>query len=219
MTLALYAHPLSSFSQKALIALRELGLEFEFRQVSPDHPEASAALRAQSPFGKMPLLLDGDLVLPESTLIVEHLNERAGGGRLLPADPALRMEARLIDRIIDSYIAAPQMKLVTDQFRPPEHSDKFGLDESHALLARSYAWLDARLAGRAWAAGDPFTLADCAAAPMLFYGDWFHPIPEGHSTLRSYLARLRAHPSVAQTIDAARPYWSMVPGGIPAHVQ
>jgi glutathione S-transferase len=219
MTLVLYAHPLSSFSQKALIALDELGLDFEFRQVGGPADAATAQLREMWPYGKIPLLTDGDLVLPESTLIAEHLDTLAGGARLLPANPAQRMEARLIDRVIDSYVAAPQMKLMKDQFRPPEQSDQLGLDESRAMLQRSYAWLDARLAGRQWAVGDPFTLADCAAAPMLFYADWFQPIPEGHFTVRNYLARLRQRPSVARIIEAARPYWPMVPGGIPPHVQ
>jgi glutathione S-transferase len=219
MTLALYAHPLSSFSQKALIALEELGLTFEFREVGPQHPETTAALRSVWPYGKFPVLIDGDLVLPEATLIVEHLDALAGGGHLLPPDPARRMEARLIDRVLDNYVAAPQVKFVTDQFRAPERRDPLGLEEARAMLDQSYAWLDTRLAGRSWAAGDTFTLADCTVAPMLFYADWFHPFPERYATLRSYLTRLRQRPSVAKILDAARPYRNLVPGGIPAHVQ
>ncbi len=215
--LKLYGHPLSSYTQKALIALYDLGEPFQFEMVSPDN-EAGAALSRVWPYGKFPVLVDGDVVVPEATLIIEHLSERAGGG-LVPSNPGERREARLIDRVIDNYVATPQQKLVTDQFRAEGEHDPAGLADARALIDTSYAWLETRLAGRIWAAGETFTLADCGAAPMLFYADWFQPIGEGRPTLAAYVKRLRARPSVKRAFDEARPYRHMVPGGIPAHIQ
>ncbi|MGH7153883.1 MAG: glutathione S-transferase family protein, partial [Acetobacteraceae bacterium] len=174
MTLTLYTHPLSSYCQKALIALYELNLPFEMRLLEREHPEAFAELLRFWPIGRFPLLVDDGLAVPEASLIIEHLDARAGGGRLLPADAAPRMEVRLMDRVFDNYVATPQQKLVFDLAREPDRRDPQGVEEAHALLDKSYAWLDGRLARRTWAAGEVFTLADCGAAPMLFYADWFH---------------------------------------------
>ena len=124
-----------------------------------------------------------------------------------------------MDRVFDNYIATPQQKAVSDLLRVPVRRDAQGVEEAHALLEKSYAWLDGRLSGRIWAAGHSFTLADCGAAPMLFYADWFHPIQHRFPTLATYLKRLRDRPSVARAIEEARPYRHLVPGGVSAHVE
>ncbi len=219
MTLRLFAHPLSSYSQKALIALYELALPFEFELLHSGNPAAYAELMRLWPIGKFPLLVDGDTVIPEATLIVEHLDALAGGGRLVPAEPEARREVRLLDRVFDNYIATPQQRVVFDLAREPDRRDRHGVEEAHAQIEKSYGWLEERLAGRAWAAGDAFTLADCGAAPMLFYADWFQPIGARFPTVASYLARLRRRPSVERAVEEARPYRHLVPGGVPAHVE
>ena len=216
MTLKLYLHPLSSYSQKAIIAAYELGVEFE--PVVLASPEAQTELAALWPFGKFPVLVDGAETVPEASLIIEYLDERAGGGRLIPSDARMRREARLIDRVIDNYVATPQTGDGEDLMRNEAEPDPSREAASRALLDKSYAWLEQRLAGRTWAAGDAFTLADCGAAPMLFYADWFHPIGDRFPNLAAYLKRLREHPSVKRAIEEGRPYWTMVPGGIPDHV-
>lgn len=218
MTLTLYAHPLSSYCQKALIALYELNLPFETKLLESARPEAFAELLRLWPLGKFPLLVDDGLALPEASLIIEYLDGKADGGRLLPPDAAPRMEVRLMDRVFDNYVATPQQKLVFDLAREPGRRDPQGVEEAHALLDKSYAWLEGRLSGRTWAAGGAFSLADCGAAPMLFYADWFHPIGSGFPLLAAYLKRLRARPAVERAIEEARPYRHLVPGGVPAHV-
>jgi glutathione S-transferase len=218
MAMTLYAHKLSSYCQKALIGLYELEMPFDLRALSPATPDNFAALLRLWPFGKFPVLDDDGLVVPEASLIIAHLDARAGGGRLLPTDPAARREVLLMDRVFDNYVSTPQQKIVSDHMRADARRDAQGVEEARALIGTSYAWLDARLAGRAWAAGDAFGLADCGAAPFLFYADWVQPIGDGFPTLAAYLKRLRKRPSVARAIDEARPYRHMVPGGIPDHV-
>lgn len=217
MALTLYAHPLSSYCQKALIALYELDLPFELKFLDSAKPEVFGELQRLWPFGKFPLLVDDGLVIPEASLIIEHLDARTGAG-LLPSDPAVRMETRLMDRVFDNYVATPQQKTVSDLIREPGRRDTQGVEEAHALLEKSYAWLDGRLATRTWAAGEAFTLADCGAAPMLFYANWVHPIAPGFPTLAKYLKRLRGRTSVERAVEEARPYRHLVPGGVPAHV-
>jgi glutathione S-transferase len=216
MALKLYAHPLSSYSQKAIIAFYELALPFEPAMVGV--PATYAELVSLWPFGKFPVLVDGDQTIPEATVIIEHLDQIAGGGKLIPRDAKAALEARLIDRVIDNYVATPQQGIVDDLLRDESQRDPRRAEAARAALDKSYAWLVHRLAGRAWAAGEAFTLADCGAAPMLFYADWFHPIAPRHPTLADYLTRLRDRPSVRRTVEEGRPYWNLVPGGVPAHV-
>ena len=216
MALTLYAHPFSSYCQKALIALYEAGTVFDYRVIGPDDPEAAAAWAELWPIRRMPLLVDGATVLPEVTVIVEYLDLKHPGPRpMLPKDPAAALEARLMDRVFDNYVMTPMQKFVFDRLRPEADRDAYGVAEAAALLERSYAWLDGRLEGRAFAAGADFGLADCAAAPSLFYADWVHPIDPRFARLRAYRARLLERPSVRRVIDEARPFRSLFPGGAP----
>jgi glutathione S-transferase len=219
MALTLYAHPLSSYSQKALVALYELDVPFELKCLDPSDQTLSGALQRLWPIGKFPVLVDNEQVVAESSLIIEYLDTLAGGGRLVPVEAAARMEMRLMDRVFDNYVATPQQKTIIDRLRAPGFEDPKGVEEAHALLEKTYAWLDEKLSGRAWAVGDMFTLADCGAAPMLFYADWVHPIGSRFSDLSSYFRRLCARPAVARVIEEGRPYHAWVPGGIPAHVR
>jgi glutathione S-transferase len=206
-----YGHPFSSYTQKALIALYECGTPFEYRHV--EDPAASTELKALSPLGKFPVLVDAGRTILESTAIIEHL-QRRGCVHLIP-DGDEGVEVRMLDRIFDNYVMSPIQKIVGDRLRPEADRDAYGVKEARGVLDRMYAWLDGRLEGRSWAAGEDFTLADCAAAPSLFYADWTHRIPAGLDRLRTYRARLLARPSVARAVDEARPYRHYFPLGAP----
>lgn len=217
MTLALYAHPFSSYCWKALIAIDELGIAVEQRMLSPDHPDNGAAWSRLWPLQRMPVLVDGETVVPEATIVIEHLalHHAREQRRLIPADPAAALEVRLMDRIFDNYVMTPMQKIVLDRLRPETERDDYGVAEARRMLDRTYALLDDRLADRVFAAGDDFTLADCAAAPSLFYADWAHPMEGRFPAVAAYRARLLARPSVARVVDAARPYRPFFPLGAP----
>ncbi|MBH9579329.1 glutathione S-transferase family protein [Inhella proteolytica] len=216
MTMELFAHPFSSYCQKVLIALREKGLDFELRLLEPDQTVTQAEFARLWPLQRMPLLRAGETVLMESTLIIEWLDlQHPDAPRLLPADPQAALQVRLFDRLFDQYVMTPMQKLVFDCIRPAEKRDPHGVAEAHALLEKAYAWLDGQLPAAGWAVGQCFSLADCAAAPSLFYADWVHEIPPELHRLRAYRQRLLAHPSVARAVDEGRPYRSWFPPGAP----
>lgn len=209
----LYAHPFSSYCQKALIALYENATPFEYRNV--EESSAGAELAALSPLGKFPVLVDGNRTVLESSTIIEYLQLRHPGPVRLVPDGEAGVQARVVDRLFDNYVMTPVQKIVGDRLRPEEARDAYGVAEARSMLGRIYAWLDERLAGRAWATDEGFSLADCAAAPSLFYADWVNEIPAGHANLRAYRARLLARPSVARAVDEARPYRRLFPLGAP----
>jgi glutathione S-transferase len=209
----LYAHPFSSYAQKVLIALYENGTPFDYRHL--EDPAAGAEFVALSPLKRFPILVDADRTILESTTIIEYLQlHHPGPNRLIPEGDA-GIEARMLDRMFDNYVMTPMQKIVADRMRPDAERDARGVAEARDFLSGIYPWLDQSLAGRAWAAGDAFTLADCAAAPSLFYADWAHEIPTTHANLRAYRARVLAHPSVARAVDEARPYRHYFPLGAP----
>lgn len=212
MTLVLYGHPFSSYTWKALIPLYETGAAFEFRNVADeDHPEYDAALRAHWPVGKFPLLVDDGVPIMESSIIVEHV-----APDLVPSDPDQVREVRLMDRIFDNHVMG-QMQAIVAEYLPfiTAAPDPMRIERARSALDQIYPWLDARLEGRTWAAGDDFTLADCAGAPSLFYADWAHRIPESLTNLTAYRARALARPSVARCVEDARPYRHFFPLGAP----
>ena len=214
MTLKLYAHPFSSYCQKAIIALYENETPFELKLLSGD--ALTAELEALWPLKRFPVLVDGDLTLPEASIIIEHLGlHHPGPVRLIPADPDEALQVRLMDRFFDNYISTPQQTVVFDSIRPPEARDATGVAAARALLETSYRWLDQRMEGRTWAVGDNFSLADCGAAPFLFYADWTHAIDPGFANVWAYRKRLLARPSVVRAVDEARPYRSFFPLGAP----
>lgn len=217
MSLALYGHPFSSYTQKLLIALYENNTPFEFRCLAPDQPAHLAEWMRRWPLRKFPLLVvDDDRDLAEASIIIEYLQlAQAGPVRLLPSEPMAALEVRFMDRFFDLHVMAP-MQLAVDAALKPE---LFHREACRVLAAEklelAYAWVEKKLAGRAWAAGEHFTLADCAAAPSLFYADWTHPISAAYPVLRAYRARLLARPSFARAVDEARPFRSFFPLGAP----
>ncbi|WP_245582502.1 glutathione S-transferase family protein [Neorhizobium lilium] len=212
----LYSHPFSSYCQKALIALYENGTEFDIRMLGPDDPDAYADLVARWPVKRFPMLMDGGHAVHEASIIIEYLQVHYPGPvRLIPGDTDAALEVRMLDRFFDNYISTPQQKLVFDALRPQDRRDPYGVEEARTMLDAAYGWLDARMVGREWAAGDSFTLADCAAAPFLFYADWSHPLGERFPQVTAYRSRLLARPSFARAVDEARPYRKYFPLGAP----
>jgi glutathione S-transferase len=216
MNLILYGHPFSSYTWKVLIALYEKDLPFEFRIVGGDQPEHNTEFAALSPLGKFPLLFDDGLVIEESSIIIEHIVLRhANDGDLMPLHDEDALDVRSFDRICDWYVMTPMQRIVGDFLRPSGTRDSFGVAEAKEMLDKAYRWLEDRLEPGKWANGWSFTLADCSAAPALFYADWVHPVPESCPTLKTYRAKLLAHPSVGRVVDEARPYRHYFPLGAP----
>jgi glutathione S-transferase len=212
----LFGHPFSSYTWKVLIPLYENDTPFTFRNVDPSEPGNYAELAKRWALAKFPLLVDGGREVFETSAIIEYLDAfHPGAVRMIPADPWDAVKVRQLDRVFDNYVMNVAQVLVSDAMRPQEHRDPFGVDQAKRNLDKIYAWLDGELAGREWAAGDAFTLADCAAAPSLFYADWAHPIADAHANLRAYRARLLARPSVKRCVDEARPYRHYFPLGAP----
>jgi glutathione S-transferase len=212
MTLTLYSHPFSSYCQKVLIGLYETDIPFTYRHM--EHEGAGAELVALWPFGRFPLLVDGDKPVFESSIILEHLSLYRGA-ELIPSDPALALEARFMDRFFDNDVMTPMNVPVANALRPEGSKDQFGVEKAMAALDRAYGWLEKKLVGRTWAAGETFTLADCAAAPSLFYADWVLQIGDQYPLVKAYRARLNARPSFARCIEEARQYRNYFPLGAP----
>ena len=216
MALELFAHPFSSYCQKALIAFYENDIPFTFRMLSPDEPENNERFANLWPIKRFPVLVEDDRTILESSIIIEYLQiHHPGPVKLIPEEADAALEARMMDRFFDNYVMTPQGKCVFDAIRPPEARDAQGVADAKAMLETAYAWLDDRMAGREWAAGDRFGLADCAAAPSLFYADWTHAIPAELTHLKAYRARLLARPSFARAVDAARYFRPFFPLGAP----
>ncbi len=214
MSLTFYFHPLSSFCQKALVALYENETPFEPHLVDFFDEAASAEFRKLWPIGKIPVLRDEarGRTIPEATIIIEYLNDHyPGGTRLIPGDMDAARRMRLSDRFFDLYVNVPMQKIVTDRLRPKGRNDTFGVDEAKALLKTALAMVDADMKSRTWAMGDDFTMADCAAAPALFYADMLMSFGKTHNNAAAYLDRLKKRPSFARAIEEAEPYLKFMP--------
>ena len=210
----LYAHPFSSYCQKALVALYEHGTPFEYRML--EDPGAAEELAALWPMKRFPVLVDGDRTVLEASCIIEYLDvHHRGAARLIPADADAALDVRMLDRFFDNYVSTPQQKVVFDRLLPEAVRDPHGVGLARAMLDTSYAWLDRHMAGRQWAAGGEFSLADCAAAPFLFYADWTHRIDASFANVIAYRQRLLARPSFARAVDEARPFRGYFPLGAP----
>lgn len=216
MALLLYGHPFSSYSQKVLIALYENGIAFEFRSLGPDAPQHSAEWLRRWPIGKFPLLVDGERNVAETSIIIEYLQlTHPGPVRLLPADPMAALQVRFLDRFFDLHVMSPMQHAVGGALTGNPVKRQEALAEAQKKLETAYAWLEGQLAGRTWAAGADFSMADCAAAPSLFYADWTHRISDAYPLLRAYRGRLLARPSFARAVDEARPFRALFPLGAP----
>jgi glutathione S-transferase len=214
--LALYGHPFSSYTQKVLVALYENGTPFDFRCIGPDTPEHTAEWARRWPLLKFPLLVDGERQFVETTIILEYLElAHPGPFRLLPKLPLAALDVRFLDRFFDLHVMNVMQHAVNGALSGDATKRRDGVALAQEGLERAYAWLEQHLTGKVWAAGSDFTMADCAAAPALFYADWVHRIPEACPALRAYRARLLARPSFARAVDEARYFRHHFPLGAP----
>jgi glutathione S-transferase len=212
--LALYGHPFSSYTWKALIPLYANGTEFEFREIGPDHPANGEFVAAAHPAGKFPVLRDGDTIVVEATAIVEYLAVRhPGAAPLIPADPAEAVMVRLLDRVFDNYVMANMQRVVNASIANKDHPDPAEVADAKDKLLATYRWLEQWLADNRLA--PHVSLISCAAAPSLFYADWVERIPEDCPRLAALRAELLALPAVSRCVEEARPYRAWFPPGAP----
>jgi glutathione S-transferase len=211
MSLTLYLHPLSSYCHKALIALYENGTPFTPHVVNLGDQQSAGAFKAIWPVGKFPVLTDGERIIPESTSIIEYMAVHHPGRRdLIPTDAAL--EVRAIDRFYDLHVHTPMQKIIGDRIRPADGKDPFGVEQARAALDVALGLAEAQMASRRWAAAEAFTMADCAAAPPLFYCDLaVAPLAPRYPALAAYLGRLKERASYARALKEAEPYMHLVP--------
>ncbi len=213
-TPTLHYHPLSSYCHKALIAIDVLGVHVDLRLLNLGDAAERAAHHALWPLGKMPLLVDQGRPIPETSIIIEHLQRHHAqpGRTLIPHDADQALDVRLWDRLLDLYVMTPMQALTADLLRPEAERDAHGVARARENLLTAYTLIDHHLEGRTWVAGDTFSLADCAAAPALFYAVTYVPFAQQHARLAAYFDRLMDHPPVARTIDQARPWFKFYPG-------
>ncbi|MFG6461431.1 glutathione S-transferase family protein [Roseateles sp. DXS20W] len=212
MSLTLHYHPLSSCSWKLLIALYENGTPFQAQVVHLGDPAARGAYATLWPTAKIPLLVDGERIVPETSLQIEYLDRRHPGRvRLLPEGFDAQLQVRLWDRLFDLYVMDPMQRYIGQLLRPEAQRDVLAMQASVAALGSAYDMIENRMGAHAWAAGDDFSLADCAAAPALFYAAVVLPFPAGHARLAAYFERLLARPSVWRCIVEARPFFQYYP--------
>ncbi|WEK04681.1 MAG: glutathione S-transferase family protein [Candidatus Devosia phytovorans] len=212
--LTLYIHPLASFCHKVLIALYENETPFEAVTVNFADPGSAAAHIERWPVGKIPVLhdSDGDRIIAETSIIIEYLQlNHPGPLPMLPADAASQLQVRLWDRFFDLYVSQPMQKIVTDRIRPADAHDPFGVNEARGMLEQAYGMIENQMRGRACAASDCFSMADCAAFPALFFATIVHPFSPEHGAISEYLARLLERPSIRRVLREAQPYFGMFP--------
>jgi glutathione S-transferase len=211
--LKLYFHPLSSFCWKALIALYENDTPFEPVVVNFGDEASRTAFLDIWPIGQFPVIKDEarDWLVPESSIIIEYLDQHyPGQTRFIPADPDRARQVRMRDRFFDLHVQVQMQKVIGDRIRPEGQRDPYGVEQARARLTTALSMIDDAI-GEAWAAGADFTLADCAAAPALFYADKVVSLKGKYDKTWAYLERLKARPSFARTLKEAEPFFSMFP--------
>ena len=216
MSLTLHFHPLSSFCHKALIALYENDTPFTPKLVNLQDEGERAAFRALWPIGKFPVLQDSarDRIVPESSVIIEYLDQHyPGKTKFIPAEADLARDVRLSDRLFDLHIHLHMQKIVGDRLRPADKKDPHGVEDARTRMGTALQMVEKDMARRAWAVGDGFTMADCAAAPALFYADKVAPLLPGYPNVAAYLDRLKQRPSYARVLKEAEPYFQYFPKG------
>jgi glutathione S-transferase len=214
MTLRLYMHPLASYCWKALIAFYEADIPFEREIVDLRDERQRADFLKLTPLGKFPILVDEEAGkgYPESSIIIEYLAMRyPSAARLIPADRDLALRVRLSDRFYDNYVHAPMQRIVADRIRPADQKDPAGVAQAHFDLEAALALVDRDMSEGGWATGLTFTLADCSAAPALFYSNEVAPFGDRHPGCARYLQRLAERPSFARVLAEAAPYFNMFP--------
>jgi glutathione S-transferase len=212
--LLFYYHPLSSYCHKALIALYENDTPFDPVLVDLGNEQSRDEFYRLWPIGKFPVIKDSsnNALVPESSILIEYLDQQfPGKTRFIPSDPELARQTRMKDRFFDQYVHTNMQKIVGDRLRPAGSKDPLGVEQARAQLKTALDMTEKDLAGKTWSMGDAFTLADCAAAPALFYSNKVMPFVDSHPKCFAYLNRLMARPSYARTLKEAEPYFKFFP--------
>ncbi len=154
-----------------------------------------------------------DRTIPESTIIIEYLAQHYPGATpLVPRDAELAWQTRLSDRFYDLCVNVPMQKIVTDRLRPAGKSDPYGVEQARDQLRTAYSLIDQEMSARTWAIGDGFSMADCAAAPALYYANLVMPLG-ACANAAAYFERLMRRPSFAKAVHEAEPYRQLFPRG------
>jgi len=210
MGLTLYYHPLASYCHKVLIALYENDIPFEARIIDLGDAQDRSALQALWPFCKFPVIHDHERErdVPETTIIIEYLDQFfVSDYKLIPSGFNEALQVRLWDRIFDNYVQGPMQEIVNDHMRKANGD----LTTARATLETAYGLIDEQVKSSAWVASQGFSMADCAAAPALFYASTLHPFSEKYIHLSAYFERLMDRPSVQRVLEEAKPYFSLYP--------
>src|SRR5688572_18245373 len=214
MSLTLHFHPLSSFCHKVLIALYENDTPFTPQIVDLTDAAQRDAFGKLWPIGKFPVLRDDarGRTVPESSIIIEYLDEHyPGKTKFIPADAEQARATRFSDRFFDLHIHLHMQKIVGDRLRPPDKKDPHGVDDARTRMATALGMAEHDMTSRKWATGGTFTMADCAAAPALFYADKVAPLLPAYPNVAAYLDRLKQRPSYARALREAEPYFQFFP--------
>ena len=214
MSLVLHYHPLASYCHKVLIALYENEVPFVPQLVDLGDPAQRAEFLRLWPIGKFPVLRDEERgkTVPESSIIIEYLQQHYPGKvKLIPENADDARETRLRDRFFDNYVHEHMQRIVADRLRPAGNNDPHGVEHARKAMRTAFDMLEKDMAQRTWATGESFSLADCAAAPALFYANKLMPIADHHPHLARYLDRLMQRPSYARVLIEAQPYFAMFP--------
>ena len=197
--LTLYEHPFALYCQKVLVALNELGVAYDVLEEQRDFDRNELA-RLWPP-ASIPVLRDGDRVIGETSIIIEYV----AGVQLVPS-----LEARKWDRLCDQYVSDAVQAIVYETI--VQRLDERAIGQAQDRLHMAYGMIEAQLADSEFLAGDTFTIAECAAAPGLFYALAIHPWDERiHPQLTRYYRALARRPSFAKVIADARPYRHLFP--------
>lgn len=209
--LTLYGHPISSYTWKVLTALYENATAFEFITIDQN---TYADFIAKWPMGKFPILLDSDRksMTTETSVIIEYLDAHyPGRTRFVPKDTDTALEVRRWDRVFD-HLNTTMSKLVVDNIRPESQRDPYGVEEAKRVIGGIYTVVEAQLDERDYIVGDNFTMADCSAAPALWYATRNAPLGGAFPRIAAYLERLNARPSFARAVKESAPLFHMYPG-------
>jgi glutathione S-transferase len=214
MTLKLHYHPLSSYCHKVLIALYENETPFEPVFVDLGDAASRAAFLKVWPIGKFPVIEDTsrNWVVPESSIVIEYLQQHyPGKTRFIPGDADLARQVRMRDRFFDLHIHTPLQKVIGDALRAADKKDPYGVEQAISSMRLALRMVEEDIGSKTWLMGDAFTLADCSAAPALFYSNRIVPLATEFPGTETYLKRLMERPSYARPLKEAEPYLHLVP--------
>jgi glutathione S-transferase/RNA polymerase-associated protein len=203
----LFEHPLSPYAQKNKVALREKNVPFELKLPTGIGSGAGygADFTSASPRGEVPALVDGDVRIFDSTLILEFIEEKWPTPALLPRDPAQRAHARMIEDTMDTHYEAINWGLGEIRFMGRAKGELAARIEATAgrQIAAWHRWLEKQLGSAEWFGGASFGWADLSVIPYINGSAGFGFTPPFGSKLAAWTARANARPSVAQTAKEA----------------